>query len=699
MGYIVGTDVGGTCTDCVVIDEQGKMTLGKALSTPPDFSGGILDATKVAAEELGMELEMLLSQTPLFLHATTMGENAIVDGTYAKAGLITTAGYKETLFAMRGGYGRWSGLTEDEKRNPIHTDKPTPLIPLHMIEEVHERVDNKGNILVRLNRQEIEKVVKGLVKAGAETLGVCFLWSLRNPKHEKMVREVLQKLYPKMFVTLSHEIAPLIGEYERTSTVALNACLYPPVSTYLDSLEKKLRNLQFNGSLLVMQAYGGLLRKEDASKQAVGIIESGPVGGLVGSKATGELIGIENVIATDMGGTTFKMGVVRKGMIDYQREPNVLRYHYLLPKMDVVSLGAAGGSIIWIEPRLGIPKVGPMSAGSYPGPVCYDIAGEEPTITDVDLILGYLDPRFFLGGRRSLNLEKATKVFKKKIADPLKMEVIEAAAAIYNVANNMIYDLIHKTTVQRGLDPRNYGLLAFGGTAGMHAGTWGEMLHVDRIVIPYTASVQGAFGLVSSDVVHEYQLSKSTPVPVDPDEVNRIYDDLEKRAIDQLKSEGFEGENVVLYRSFDMLYGRQVHVVTTPVQGTRPLKDKDLEATYNKFEDLYEEKYGEGSAYREAGMIVSCFRLRATGLLRKPVPYRYELSDSNPEKAFLGKKDVYFEKAKGILKADVFDFQKLVSGNEIKGPAIILTPITTIVVLPGHTAYCDEFKNIIFTYR
>lgn len=699
MAYIVGIDVGGTCTDCVVLDDKGKTTLGKALSTPPDFSGGILDAVKIAAEDLGLEIDSLINQTSLFLHATTMGENAIVDGTIAKAGLITTAGYKETLFAMRGGYGRWSGLTDDEKRDPIYTEKPIPLIPLDMVRDVEERIDRNGDILRDLNEKELEEVIRDLVGRGAETLGVCFLWSLRNPKHEIMVRDTVKKLYPNLFVTLSSEIAPLVGEYERTATVALNSCLYPPVSTYLNSLEEKLRRLKFGGTILVMQAYGGLLTKEEASKQAVGIIESGPVSGLVGSKATGKLIGIENVIATDMGGTTFKMGVVRKGMIEYQREPNVLRYHYLLPKMDVVSLGAAGGSIVWIDSRLGIPRIGPMSAGSYPGPVCYDIAGEEPTITDVDLILGYLDPRFFLGGRKSLNLDKAVNVFEKKIAAPLKMDIIEAAAAIYNVANNMIYDLIHKTTVQRGLDPRKYGLLAFGGTAGMHAGTWGEMLSVDKIVIPNTASVQGAFGLVSSDVVHEYQFSKSMLAPVSIDEVNEIYADLEKKAMAALRAEGFGNEKVVIDRSVDMLYGRQVHVVTASVEKTGPLTDKDMEATYNRFEQLYEEKYGQGSAYREAGMIISCFRLRATGLINKPVPYKYDLSDSNPEAAFIGHKDVYFEKAKGILKASIFDFRKLNPGNEMMGPSIILTPITTIVVLPGHKAYCDEFKNIVITYE
>lgn len=699
MAYIVGTDVGGTCTDCVVVDDNGKMTLGKALSTPPDFSGGIMDAVDVAAKELGVKIESLLENTALFLHATTMGENAIVDNTIAKAGLMTTAGHSETLFAQRGGYGRWSGLTDDEKRDPIYTDKPTPLIPLDMSKSVQQRMDRTGNVLVELDPTEVEKVVEELVGQGAETLGVCFLWSFRNPKHEEMVRDIVKRMYPKIFVTLSSEIAPQIGEYERTATVALNSCLYPPVSTYLDSLEKKLKALRFKETLLVMQAYGGLLNKKEASERAVGIIESGPVAGLVGSKITAELIGIDNVIATDMGGTTFKMGVVRKGMIEYQREPNVLRYHYALPKMDVVSLGVAGGSIIWIDSRLGAPKVGPMSAGSYPGPVCYDITGEEPTITDVDLILGYLDPRFFLGGRKALNREKAVDVFERKIANPLRMDVIEAAASIYNLANNMIYDLIHKTTVQRGLDPRRFGLFAFGGTAGMHAGKWGEMLGVDKIVIPNTASVQGAFGLVSSDVVHEYQYSKSMAVPVNLEEVRSIFNDLEKQATDILISEGFEQENIVINRSVDMLYGRQVHVVTTPIEETGELSEKDLETIYNRFEQLYEGRYGQGSAYREAGMIISCFRLRGTGLLKKPVSYRYEISDSKPEKAFIGLKEVYFEKEKGILKTNIFDFQKLLSGNKINGPAIILTPITTIVVFPNHKAYCDEFKNIVLTYK
>jgi N-methylhydantoinase A len=279
------------------------------------------------------------------------------------------------------------------------------------------------------------------------------------------------------------------------------------------------------------------------------------------------------------------------------------------------------------------------------------------------------------------------------------MGTMEAAASIYTLTNNMIYDLIHKSTVQRGLDPRRYGLLSFGGTAGMHAGIWGEMLGVEKTIIPNTASVQGAFGLVSSDVVHEYQISESFRVPVELKEVNGIFDKLEKQATSLLETEGFQKESIGISRSVDMLYGRQVHVITTPIDKVGKLANEDMETVYNRFEQLYEEKYGQGSAYREAGMIVSCFRLRATGFLKKPIPYKYEISNANPEKALIDTKGVYFDTKDGMVETNIFDFQKLEPGNEVKGPAIILTPITTIVVFPHHRAYCDEFKNIILYYK
>ncbi|MGH7907839.1 MAG: hydantoinase/oxoprolinase family protein, partial [Candidatus Binataceae bacterium] len=492
MEYLVGIDIGGTCTDCVVIEGDGRMTVGKAFSTPPDFSAGILDALKVAADSIGVSSGEILKNTRLFLHGTTVAENAMVDGNLARAGLITTKGFEKTLFTMRGGYGRWSGLTEDEKRDPIRTEKPPAVIPIARIRAVRERTDHSGAVLAAADADEVRRTVRSLENENLEALGISLLWSFVNPSNERMVASIVREMRPDLFVTVSSDIAPVLGEYERTSTVALNVSLGPVIGRYLDNLLDGLRRLGFGGNLLVMQAHGGLLPFNEASMRPIGMVESGPVGGLVGCKRLGDLLGFRNVISADMGGTTFKVGTVREGLIEYQRESMVLRYHYSLPKMDVVSLGLAGGSVISIEPRTRLPHVGPRSAGSYPGPICYDHGGEEPTLTDVDAILGYLNPDYFLGGREKLNLEKARRYFAEQVAKPLNMPPIEAAAAIHKLANSMIYDLIHKTTVERGLDPREFALFSTGGTAGMHLAAVGEELGVKHVVVPHSASVHGA---------------------------------------------------------------------------------------------------------------------------------------------------------------------------------------------------------------
>ena len=540
MEYVVGVDIGGTCTDCVVVDGDGNVNLGKAFSTPPDFSVGILDALGIAAQQLGAEAGAVLASTRLFLHSTTVAENAVVDGTLARAGVITTRGFEDTLFAMRGGFGRWSGLTEDEKRNPIETDKPPPIVPRSLVVGIHERTDARGDVKAAATDGEIEQAVRTLVADGVEAIGVSTLWSFANPATERQVAEVAKRVAPDVFLTLSHEIAPVVGEYERTSTVALNARLEPVVHGYLDSLRAKLAEHGFSGQLLVAQAYGGLLPVDEAATRPVGMIESGPVSGLVGSQSLGEQLGLRNIIAADMGGTTFKVGTVREGLIEYQRESLVLRYHYALPKMDVVSLGLAGGSIVSVDERTGVPRIGPKSAGSYPGPVCYAHGGEEPTITDIDAILGYLNPRYFLGGRAELDVPKARRLFQEKVAEPLGLELVAAAAAMYKLANSLFYDLLHKTTVQRGLDPRRFALLSFGGTAGMHVGAYGEDLGVSTIVIPYSASVHGAFGLVKSDIAHEDQITRPLRAPFDLGAIEESYALLEARITRQLVAEGFE---------------------------------------------------------------------------------------------------------------------------------------------------------------
>lgn len=696
MDYVVGIDIGGTCTDCVVVDGAGNVTLGKAFSTPPDFSAGILDSLGIAAQQLDMEAAGLLASTRLFLHSSTVAENAVVDGTLARAGVITTRGFEDTLFAMRGGYGRWSGLTEDEKRNPVDTEKPPPLVPRSLVVGIGERTDASGELMAAATDDDVESAVRTLVAEGVDAIGVSTLWSFANPSTERQVAEVVQRLAPGAFLTLSHEIAPVVGEYERTSTAALNARLGPVVRGYLDNLRSQLAEHGFSGQLLVAQAYGGLLPVEEAATRPVGMIESGPVSGLVGSQSLGEQLGLRNIIAADMGGTTFKVGTVREGLIEYQRESMVLRYHYALPKMDVVSLGLAGGSIISIDERTGTPRIGPKSAGSYPGPVCYAHGGTEPTITDIDAILGYLNPRYFLGGRVELDVPKARRVFQEKVAEPLGLDVIAAAAAMYKLANSLFFDLLHKTTVQRGLDPRRFALFSFGGSAGMHVGAYGEDLGVSTIVIPHSASVHGAFGLVMSDIAHEDQITRPLHAPFDLGAIDETYDRLEERITKQLEAEGFERGQMRLQRAVDMRYRRQVHIVTSPFVGDEVNQDS-LEQTIEQFERLYEEKYGPQSAYREAGIELVSFRLRGVGVVSKPELHVEELVDEDPSAALVERVDAWVDKAGELQEVPGYDFERLRPGNSVRGPAIVWTPITTLVIAPGQAARLDEHRNLVLS--
>jgi N-methylhydantoinase A len=694
VSYVVGIDIGGTCTDCVVVDADGAVTLGKAFSTPPDFSSGIIDSLTVAADQLGTTPADLLADTELFLHSTTVAENAVVDGTLARAGVITTKGFEDTLFAMRGGYGRWSGLTEEEKRNPVDTEKPEPIVPRSLIVGVRERVDQSGSVLFPADEADIEQAVQTLLDEGVEAIGVSTLWSFANPQSERQVGEVVKRLKPGLFFTLSNEIAPVVGEYERTSTVALNARLGPVVHGYLDHLRSQLADLGFTGQLLVAQAYGGLLPVDEAALRPVGMIESGPVSGLVGSQTLGERLGLRNIIAADMGGTTFKVGTVREGLIEYQRESMVLRYHYALPKMDVVSLGLAGGSIITVDARTGTPRIGPRSAGSYPGPICYAHGGEEPTVTDIDAILGYLNPDYFLGGRVGLDIDKARRLFEEKVAKPLGLGVIEAAAAMYKLANSLFHDLLHKTTVQRGLDPRRFALFSFGGTAGMHVGAYGEELGVSRIVIPHSASVHGAFGLVTSDVAHEDQITHPLRAPFDVDAVAGIYRQLEERIVGQLDAEGFERSDMKLQRAIDMRYRRQVHIVTVPSPAGE-VTEQSLEETIGMFERLYEEKYGPQSAYREAGIELVSFRVRGTGAVGRHDFRAEELQSEDASAALVKHVPAWVDKAGAMQDVPGYDFELLRPGNVVQGPAVVWSSITTLVVPLGHTATVDEYRSIV----
>ena len=697
--YVIATDVGGTCTDTVVFAAGEPIRIGKALSTPPHFANGVLDSIRSAADSMGIELGDLLESTGLFTHGSTVVDNALLTRDGATTGLIATQGFEDTLLVTRGAYGRWAGLAEEGLKHPVKTDRAPPLVPAARIRGVPERVDYKGAVIRELDEASAAAAIRHLVDAmGVEAIAVCFLWSCYNPAHERRVREIAAEIAPAAYVTISSDIAPVPGEYERMSTAVINAYAGRIAHDYITDLEALLGESGYRGPLLVMQGYGGLLPAQEASSRAVGMIECGPAAGVIGARFLGGAMGDPDVIAADMGGTTFKVGVIQGGELEFAREPLVDRYHYVAPKIEVVSIGAGGGSIVSLEPRTNVPRVGPKSAGARPGPVCYGLGGVEPTLTDVMTLIGYMDPQTFLGGTMRLDVEAARAAFEARIARPMGMSVNEAAFGIFRVAAAQITDLIHEITVERGLDPRDFVLHAFGGSCPLLAGVFGQELNVKRIVVPYTAAVNCAFGLVSADVVHEFARTTTRPVPTPAEEINAIYAPMVERARDQLVGEGFADGDIALQWSADLRYRRQVHEVTTPVRAAAPLDEAGLEALVSDFEALYERKYGKGSAYRGAGIEMTLFRLSARGRMTRPEIPVEALAGEDAGAAHRGRRDVFVEAEGGLAPADIYDFQALVPGNLLAGPAVVHTPITTIVVQAAQTARMDRWRNIVIAF-
>ncbi len=697
--YIIATDVGGTCTDTIIFTEGEPFHIGKVLSTPPNFADGVMNSIRSALPGTGLTLESLLRHTQLFLHGSTVAENTVLTGDGSLTGLITTAGFEDTLLVTRGAYGRWGGLPEDEIKHPIMTERGSPLVTSERICGITERVDYKGAVVAELDEAETERAVRHLVgQSKVEAIAVCLLWSIHNPSHERKIRDIINRVAPNVLVSLSSDIATAPGEYERTSTTVINAYVGQIVKNYLLGLQKVLSDSGYAGPVMVMQGYGGLLPAAEAAERAVGLIECGPAAGVIAASFLGEIMGDRDVIAADMGGTTFKVGVVQNGQIEYAREPMVGRYHYVAPKIEVSSIGVAGGSVVSLDQRTNIPTVGPRSAGARPGPVCYGLGGSESTLTDVLLLIGYLDPKTFLGGSMTLDPEAARRVFKVQIAEPLGMSVEEAAFGIYHIAAAQIFDLIHKITVERGLDPRDFVLHAFGGTCGLLAGVFGPELNVKRVIVPYTASVNCALGLVAADIVHEYSVTQTVPAPPPAETVNMLYEPMRERALAQLRSERFPDDRIRLQWSVDLRYSRQVHEVTTPVNAHTPLDSSGVQRLIDDFEQIYERKYGRGSAFRGAGMEMTAFRLTARGLMTRPQIEKSALEGRSSAHAKVGERDVFVAARNGIGRAAIYDFLRLRPGNVVEGPAIVHTPITTVAIQDHQIARVDEFRNIVLEF-
>ncbi len=691
--YLVGVDIGGTFTDCVVLDRKGRITATKSPSTPGNFAEGMLAALDVAAERLGLGFERFCAEIGVLTHGTTVGTNALIQRKGAKTGLITTKGHEDAIHIMRGS----RGVTSRDLRKVVHfpeSQKPVPIVPKRLIAGVSERVDCFGEIVVPLNEEQAEAAIRALLTEGVEAIAVCFLWSFKNSAHELRVKQMIRDIAPRVFVSCSVDIAPKWGEYERTTATVLNGYLGPVMVRYLANLAERLKGAGYRHPLQITQCGGGSISVDKAMGEPLLTLDSGPVSGVTGSVYLGKLMGIDNIITTDMGGTSFDVGIVHGGRPQYSFTSNVAQYEYFLPKVDIQAIGSGGGSLARVDPATRTLQVGPDSAGADPGPACYGKGNDMPTVTDADVVLGYVNPGNFLGGRIKLDRDKAVAAVQK-VADGLGLSLLETASGIARVAEFKMADIIRKMTVEKGFDPREFTLFAFGGAGPAHAGVFGAELGVEKVIIPQKeiASTWCAFGAAAADVLHVYEQADIQASPFDAARVNRVLEALERRAHAQMDSDGIARSRRKLAFSLDMRHRGQINEVEVLLPEAR-LKDGFLEKLRERFTTRYEQLYGHGSSYRGAGIEIVTLRLRASSPTPRPQLKRVsELTRKVSADAMRGSRQIWWPALRRAVKTPIYDGARLVPGNRFKGPTVVETTDTTIVVHPGRTLRVDAFGN------
>jgi len=699
MSYLVGIDIGGTFTDCAIVDRAGKLLTTKVPSTPADFSRGMMDALDAGAQALGLSLDGFCRDIAFLSHGTTVGTNTIIQKRGAKVGLITTRGHEDAIHIMRGSRG-YGGR---DIRKVVHfpeTSKPQPIVPKRLIRGVSERVDCFGEVVVPLNVNEAETAIRDLLAQGVEAIAICFLWSFRNPAHELKVKELVKKIKPGIFVTCSVDIAPKWGEYERVTATALNAYLGPVMSGYLRKLNSSLKNLGYRHGFQITQCGGGTVPVERAGEAPLLTLDSGPVSGVTASMFLGAAMGEKNVITTDMGGTSFDVSIIHEGKPAYSFISNTDQYEYFLPKVDLQAIGAGGGSLVRVRPETRTMTVGPDSAGAFPGPVCYGRGGQVPTVTDAQLVLGYLDPDNFAGGRMKLDREAAFKSIEE-LGSKIQMKPVECAAGICRIVELQMADVIRKVTVEKGYDPREFVLFAFGGAGPAHAGVFARELGVQKVVIPQrkAASTWCAFGAAAADVLHIFEHSEILPTPVPAQRINDALEALEKKAARLMKREGIAPGRQRFEFSLDVRHKGQINEVELLLPYARVPSNYEA-SLRGLFTNRYEKLYGRGSALAGAQLEIVVARLRARALTPRPkLVSTARTTKAIPAKARRKARSIYWPDLGKFRPTPVFDGEKLASGNRIKGPAIVETADTTVVVHPGRTLRLDALGNFEITFN
>lgn len=698
MGYIIGVDVGGTFTDGVLADGEGKIYGAKAPSTPPNYTEGVFEVLEDLALQSGLTLWEMLERTHHISHGTTSSLNALVMGTVPDIGFITTRGHRDSIYIMNV-EGRYLGSSPEQLQSVITQTKEHALIPRHLAYEVTERVDRDGRVLVPLAEDEVRQATRELVSAGVPAIAVSLLWSFRNDAHEHRIREIIAEEAPDMFVAISSEVSPRIREFSRSATTIMSAQIAPGLRAYLGDLELRLRESGLSGQLLIMQSNGGAIVAQDAPSRAISTVGSVLTGGVVGAVALAGQLGHSNIVATDVGGTTFLTGLVVNGE-PVRSTTTVLNHHPInVPRVEVDAIGSGGGAIAWLD-QGGNLLVGPKSAQAVPGPACYDQGGAEPTNTDANLVLGILPERGLLGGRKALSVEKAREAIRTRIAEPLGLSVEDAAAAIYAVQINQTADLLRKTVVEAGHDPREFVLYAFGGAGPANCAGYASELGVGTVVVPLgpLASAFSAYGLVTSNVVLTGEYSDPTMLPADPHQVEANFMRLETEMLEALEAQGLAFTEVELVRELDMRYSMQLAELPTPVG--KPVTEQEVGAAMERFERQYAEFFGEGSGFSAAGIQGITYRVRAVGRLDASLeaPELPAGESADASAAVAGTRPVRLDET-GYQETTIYDYTKLRPGHRLRGPAVIEVPTTTAVLPSGMTGTIDRLGNLVINTR
>jgi N-methylhydantoinase A/oxoprolinase/acetone carboxylase beta subunit len=708
MRASIEIDIGGTFTDCYVRSDEREVWC-KARTTPFDLSQGMSRAIDDAAARLGLSTDGLLAGTDIIRYSTTLAMNKLIERKGPRLGLIITEGFEDTVLVGRA--SQWSdGIPFKEQRNIAGADKPLPLIPRALTVGVKERVDYRGQVLRPIDEPHLLAQLDRLVDAGVRGFVVSLLWSFMNPEHEQRIRELIEREYNETYlgsmpVFLSSEVSPRKFEYTRTTMTILNAYLHQSMYEELIGIGQGLRAGGYRKPLMMVHNTGGMASVFRSA--AVHTYNGGPVAGLMGSASLGRSYGYSNVVVTDMGGTSFDIAMVVEGSTRfYQFAPTIDRWTIDATILDTRSIGSGGGSIASVDPLLGNRlDVGPESAGSIPGPAAYDQGGRAPTVTDADLVLGYLSPERFHGGQLELNVRRAQRAIRDGVAQPLGIEVPEAALLIKRIIDAKMGAEIYKQTVLKGYDPRDFVIFAAGGAGPVHCCGYAEAAAMDTVVIFPFSSAFCAYGSSTMDVLHVYERSRRLTLLTpgtrrwfeDYESFNEVVEALQALARRDFAGEGFDPDRVSYALELDMKFGGQLNVkrVASPV--LRVGSQADMQMIYDAFEREFSEAYSPLGLHPEAGVEIEAFILRAT--LPQPVSERPRLSagEDDPVTALAGHREALFSAPDGPAEVSVYEMERLRPGHRFAGPALIDSDDTTVVVAPGWSCHVDVRSGIVLS--